>query len=515
MPLRAPLLLRRATAPFLAPAALGRSSNPASRSLCAWAPDLFDQVSLQHLGGPPPSFSAVADLPQSRELWPDAALVVASRGGDRSCFDVLVRRHQRRTRAVVRAICRDRAESQDLTQEAFTRAWTNLDLLVEPARFGAWLARIAFACGIDWLRRRPPASGGDSLLENLPATEVPADAALAERELTTAVRAAIARLPARYRRPLVLYHLDGLRQDRIAEALGVAPGTVRSLVTRARHVLSADLARIAQEEGTLARRTPSSSEMADDLLREPLGREILHICNGHATMNPLKQAGVPGRFRLSCDPLLEGPCPPLWGDPWRDLRLQFLTGGSTRPAGAPAPGEEIWDDDVERALSAADGLDEIVLWYEHDLYDQLLLIRLLAIISRHEGAHPRLSLVCIGEHPSIPAFKGLGQLTPDQLASLFETRASITTEMIALGRDAWTAYTASDPLQLQALLDRDLSVLPFLARALRRHLEEYPGVRRPVAHRAAPPHLDPRRRRGAATRVAGPSRGRRLPLHRR
>ena len=58
-----------------------------------------------------------------------------------------------------------------------------------------------------------------------------------------------------------------------AKALGVAPGTVRSLVTRARHVLSANLARLAQEEGTLTRRTPSSSEMADDLLREPLSRE--------------------------------------------------------------------------------------------------------------------------------------------------------------------------------------------------------------------------------------------------
>jgi RNA polymerase sigma factor (sigma-70 family) len=369
-----------------------------------------------------------------------------------------VGRHGRRVEAVVRAVCRDRAESQDVCQEAFTRAWTNLDLLVEPGRFGAWLRRIAFACAIDWLRRRPPAPEAGALLDALPASELPADAVLAERELTTVVRAAIARLPARYRRPLVLYHLDGLRQDRIADVLGVPPGTVRSLITRARHALKADL-----------------SEIADELLSEPVGREILHICNGHATMNPLRVAGVPGRFRLSCDPLLLGPCPRLWGEPWRDLRVQFLTGGSTPPAGAPDPGEEIWDDDVERALSA-DGLDEIVLWYEHDLYDQLLLIRLLALVARHTGARRRLSLVCIGVHPAVPAFKGLGQLTPDQLASLFETRASITDEMIALGRDAWTAYTASDPREIELFLERDLTALPFLGRALRRHLEEYPGV---------------------------------------
>src|SRR5262249_18455226 len=140
------------------------------------------------------------------------------------------------------------------------------------------------------------------------------------------------------------------------------------------------------------------------------------------------------------------------------------------------PGEELWDDDVARALSPAEGLDEIVLWYEHDLFDQLLLVRLLALIARHEGPRPALSLVCIGEHPAGPAFMGVGQLTPAELASLFETRAPLDQPTIALGRDAWAAYTAPDPRQLEAFLDWDLAPLPFLARALRRHLEEYPGL---------------------------------------
>ena len=204
---------------------------------------------------------------------------------------------------------------------------------------------------------------------------------------------------------------------------------------------------------------------------------LLHICNGHATSRPLEESGVPGTFKLFIDVLLEGPCPPLWGDAWRKLRMDVLTGpGGFRGPGAPEAGEDLWDDDIALALSPAGGFDEIVLWYEHDLYDQLLLIRLLASIARHHGPRPALSLVCIGEHPEVPKFRGLGQLTPNQLASLFQTRSALSDATIALGRDAWTAYTDPDPQQLEALLGRDLSALPFLARALRRHLEEYPGV---------------------------------------
>jgi RNA polymerase sigma factor (sigma-70 family) len=389
---------------------------------------------------------------------PDAALVVAARRGDGAAFELLVRRHQGRVRAVVGAVCGHPVEAQDLAQEAFLRAWTNLDLIADPGRFAGWIARIAFACAIDWRRRRPP-EAEVSAADAVASPETPAETALAEHQLRAAVRAAVARLPPRYRQPLVLYHLDGLRQDRIAAALGVPAGTVRSLVTRARQALREDLAALVGE----------------DLWREPDPRALLHICNGHETMRPLAQAGVPGRFRLSVDPLLEGPCPPLWDEAWRRVRSQFL-GDTYGPGAGPAPGEEIWDDDLVAALSPGGGVDEIVMWYEHDLYDQLLLIRLLAGIARHQGRRPPVSLVCIGEHPDVPGFMGLGQLGPDQLASLFETRTPVDASMIALGRDAWAAYSDPDPRRLEDLLARDLSALPFLARALRRHLEEYPGA---------------------------------------
>jgi hypothetical protein len=198
---------------------------------------------------------------------------------------------------------------------------------------------------------------------------------------------------------------------------------------------------------------------------------LLHICNGHSVSRTLERSGVAGVFRVCCDPLVLGPCPPLWGRDWRRLRLGFLIGD---PDGTPAS-DEVWDEDFERAVGG-EGWSEIVLWYEHDLYDQLLLVRLLALSARHSGPRPPLSLVSIDRHPAVPHFKGLGELSATQLAALFPARTRIDETMIELGRDAWAAYSDPDPRAVERLLGRDLGALPFLARALRRHLEEFPGI---------------------------------------
>jgi hypothetical protein len=92
--------------------------------------------------------------------------------------------------------------------------------------------------------------------------------------------------------------------------------------------------------------------------------------------------------------------------------------------------------------------DELVLWYEHDLFDQLNLIQLLHRIGQTVlGAKP-VSLICIGAFPGRPKFKGLGELTPDELASLVETRRPVTATECALAERAWQAFRAPDPRPL-------------------------------------------------------------------
>src|SRR5437868_7355986 len=82
----------------------------------------------------------------------DAELVNWSRVGSRDAFCELIRRHQLPIWRLACTLLDDPFEAEDVTQEAFLRAWLNLDLLSDPARFAPWLRRIVFGVSIDWLR---------------------------------------------------------------------------------------------------------------------------------------------------------------------------------------------------------------------------------------------------------------------------------------------------------------------------------------------------------------------------
>ena len=75
-----------------------------------------------------------------------------------------------------------------------------------------------------------------------------------------------------------------------------------------------------------------------------------------------------------------------------------------------------------RHRTSTTAYDELVLWFEHDLFDQLNLIQVLDWIHRHVPAGKPVSLVSIGAFPGHPDFKGLGELAPDDMASLLATR---------------------------------------------------------------------------------------------
>jgi hypothetical protein len=173
------------------------------------------------------------------------------------------------------------------------------------------------------------------------------------------------------------------------------------------------------------------------------------------------------------DVLHEGPVPPDddLAD-WIRTRAAFLASFDTMAE------REVLDSYLvaQAALETAPEHDEVVFWFEHDLYDQLLLIRHLNWWQR-SGLDPvRAGLVCIGEYPGIADFHGLGELSPTQLAGLLPGRQTIGAAQLDLGREAWEAFTASDPTAFQAMRDRDTSALPFLSGAVTRMLEEYPAT---------------------------------------
>src|SRR5579864_9089366 len=86
----------------------------------------------------------------------DAELAGWARAGNREAYDELIRRHQRQVFGLACILLGDRFEAEDITQDAFLRAWLNLDLLSDPAKFAPWLRRIVFGVAIDWLRAFRP-----------------------------------------------------------------------------------------------------------------------------------------------------------------------------------------------------------------------------------------------------------------------------------------------------------------------------------------------------------------------
>ena len=186
---------------------------------------------------------------------------------------------------------------------------------------------------------------------------------------------------------------------------------------------------------------------------------MLHITNGDCAVAVLSKA-VEGHFLPWRDVLHEGPV-------HADLPLREL---SRVRAGFIASAFSASETEVQRqfadrdaALAQAGRHEEVVLWFEHDLYDQLQLIQLLDWFAAHP--HPTLTLVCEAEY--------LGNMAPARAADLFTRRAPVTRDQMQAGSTAWASFGADDPRRIG--LD-PVPGLPFLAPALERLLEELPWV---------------------------------------
>lgn len=202
-------------------------------------------------------------------------------------------------------------------------------------------------------------------------------------------------------------------------------------------------------------------------IEQRLGGDWLHIHCGDMSAETLRRGGVPGTVHVMHDPACCGPLSYRGG---YQARADFLVA-----CGAPFD-PQTFARNLERedaVLAAAAHYDEVVLWFDHCLFDQGILVRTM---DRLAATGARISLICIDTFPGFAHFKGLGELNPTQMASLFPTRHLVTSAELALASKAWAALCAPDPLAIQALCRADTSALPFLAGALVRHLQEFPAV---------------------------------------
>lgn len=199
---------------------------------------------------------------------------------------------------------------------------------------------------------------------------------------------------------------------------------------------------------------------------------MLHITNGDSAATGIRATRIPGEVMAWRDVLVEGPVPGGVGDEaLRVIRAGFLAeqGWATYEE---ALADQVARDNILAGLGAD---DEVVLWFEHDLHDQLQLLQILDRLARRDSG-ARVWLIGINQFPGVDVFHGLGQLSPAQLASLWDTRRPITPEQRDLARSGWVAFRAPDPGPLIALTRGDTSALPFLGAALSRLSQEYPDV---------------------------------------
>jgi RNA polymerase sigma-70 factor (ECF subfamily) len=177
----------------------------------------------------------------------DSVLVRAAQNGNHRGFDLLVKRHQDRLFRSVFAVVRSAAVAEDITQDAFVRAFVNIASFRGNSQFYSWLFRIALNCRRKYLGRRiqnvPLEAAVSNNITSERAIDQP-DLRLIQSERVQAVRLALGRIEPRHREILILREYEGMNYQAIADLLGVPLGTIRSRISRARKRLRRELLQV-------------------------------------------------------------------------------------------------------------------------------------------------------------------------------------------------------------------------------------------------------------------------------
>jgi len=184
----------------------------------------------------------------------EVALVCRAKAKDAQAFGELVRRYQRRAVSVAYRLVGNSADASDVSQDAFVRAYRNLDQLDDPTRFGPWLMRVVSNLSLNFRRSRATRSAAsldDALLDGvdfqkpghgLRISPPDADADPRAMELDAALSRAMEQLPDQQRLALILFSVEGLPQKEVAEILECSVELVKWNVFQARKKLKELLA---------------------------------------------------------------------------------------------------------------------------------------------------------------------------------------------------------------------------------------------------------------------------------
>jgi RNA polymerase sigma-70 factor (ECF subfamily) len=167
----------------------------------------------------------------------DEEIVERVLAGETALFELLMRRYNQRLYRITRAIVRDEAEAEDVTQDAFVRAFEHLDQFAGRARFSTWLTRIAVHEASARLRRGGRQTDLEESMPTLASAAAGPEQRASDRELGRAIEDALDALPEAYGAVFMLRDVEGLSTAETAACLDINPETVKTRLHRARALL--------------------------------------------------------------------------------------------------------------------------------------------------------------------------------------------------------------------------------------------------------------------------------------
>jgi hypothetical protein len=201
-------------------------------------------------------------------------------------------------------------------------------------------------------------------------------------------------------------------------------------------------------------------------------KRLLNITSGDIAGEILERSGIPGEVLVWHDILYDGPRKPGWPDEdtlhVRALFLEEETGGGLDR-------QHILETlrTQYTKLEKSKDYDPVILWFDACLFDQSMLSHILACMKARsiEAAE----LVCVDAFPGIVPFDGLGQLRPDQLASVVDQRQRVTQEQLCFAEHVDRAFAMQDKAAFVELSNCRGAPLPWIPAAVTRWLQEQPG----------------------------------------
>jgi len=198
---------------------------------------------------------------------------------------------------------------------------------------------------------------------------------------------------------------------------------------------------------------------------------MLHITSEQSVAKQIAESAIPGKAIAWIDVLYDGPVPAVLDlNQFSQVRTHYFTNYQ------PLISENLPDLIKQRnqLIGHFQQFKEIILWFGHNLSEQLHLLQLLHWLAAQDLSKTTVSMISVDRYLGKFPFYGYQALDALQLANLFGLQQEVTMSQWRVAIKAWQAFISPDPRQLVNLYQNDTSALPFLKGGLRRLFEQYP-----------------------------------------